>query len=452
MFCSERGNRIRRRLVQLIESRLDGLALGERATGLDRAGLGDGGAVDPDRVEIVGVVDSGVCSLLTHRHEIVEVGVVAGLSLFHGRADVLGGVGGVGLGELLQLRELPAGATPTTPGGVRSPLHDPQLIAVRAADDREHTRIGGGVAFTRSVRQTEVAPGRGVDMEYHVDGDLVPREDATVSVDDRGFRYGDAAFETCRAYGGEVFAWGQHRDRLEATCETLGMAEAVPDDLTERVEETLAANDLDDAYVRVSVTRGVQSGKLTPKPATDPTVVVVVKPLPRGGLTGDRVWDGPATVQTVTTRRVPSNAIPADAKTHNYLNGIMARLELRRATTEDHQPDEALMRDQSGRVQEGTTSNLFFVSDGVLKTPERGELLPGITREHVLDIARGESFPVETGEYDLDDVREADEAFLTNSTWELRPIESIDGIAIGTGPITTLCQRLYDERVDARCY
>ncbi|MDZ7745407.1 MAG: aminotransferase class IV [Halobacteriales archaeon] len=288
-------------------------------------------------------------------------------------------------------------------------------------------------------------------MEYHVDGELVARENATVSVEDRGFRYGDAAFETCRAYGGTVFAWDDHRDRLEATCETLGMSEAVPDDLTERVETTLAANDLADAYVRVSVTRGVQSGKLTPKEVTDPTVVVVVKPLPRGGRDGERVWDNHATVQTVTTRRVPSNAVPADAKTHNYLNGIMARLELRRATTDDHQPDEALLRDQSGKVQEGTTSNLFFVNDGTLKTPERGELLPGITREHVLDIARSESFPVETGECDLDDVREAEEAFLTNSTWELRPIESIDGIDIGTGPITTLCQRLYDERVESRC-
>ena len=289
-------------------------------------------------------------------------------------------------------------------------------------------------------------------MKYHVDGELVAREDATVSVEDRGFRYGDAAFETCRAYGGTVFAWDAHRDRLDATCETLGMADAVPEDIGERVAETLAANELADAYVRVSVTRGVQSGKLTPQEATDPTVVVVVKPLPRGGPDGERTWDDHATVQTVTTRRVPSNAVPADAKTHNYLNGIMARLELRRAATEEHRPDEALLRDQSGRVQEGTTSNLFFVTDGTLKTPARGELLPGITREHVLDIARDEPFPVEVGEYELRDVREADEAFLTNSTWELRPIGSVDGIAVGSGPITTLCQRLYDERVASRCY
>jgi branched-chain amino acid aminotransferase len=289
-------------------------------------------------------------------------------------------------------------------------------------------------------------------MQYHVDGELVPEAEATISVADRGFRYGDAAFETCRAYGGEVFAWGRHVGRLETTCETLGMPDAVPDDLALRVAETLDANDLSDAYVRVSVTRGVQPGKLTPQPEVDPTVVVVVKPLPRGGLKGKSVWNDHATVQTVKTRRVPSNAVPADAKTHNYLNGIMARLELRRASNEGYQPDEALLRDQAGHLQEGSTSNVFFVTDGTLRTPATGELLPGITRELVLELAAKESFPVETGTYDVDDVREADEAFLTNTTWEVRPVDRVDGLQVGGGPITSLCRRLYNELVESRCY
>lgn len=289
-------------------------------------------------------------------------------------------------------------------------------------------------------------------MQYHVDGTLVAREEATVSVEDRGFRYGDAAFETCRAYGGEVFAWDRHRRRLEATCETLGMPDAVPDDLAVRVAETLDANGLDDAYVRVSVTRGVQPGKLTPREAVEPTVVVVTKPLPCGGVGGERVWDDPAVVQTAKTRRVPNAAVPADAKTHNYLNGILARLELRRVTNEGYQPDEALVRDVAGNVQEGTTSNVFFVADGVLKTPATGELLPGITREIVLELAADEEFPVETGTYGLDDVRDADEAFLTNTTWEVRPIRTVDGLDIGSGPLTALLQRLYDERVERTCY
>jgi len=289
-------------------------------------------------------------------------------------------------------------------------------------------------------------------MQYHVDGRLVDRENATVSVDDRGFRYGDAAFETCRAYGGEVFAWERHRERLERTCETLGMPEAVPTDVRERVDETLAANDLADAYVRVSVSRGVQPGKLTPQEAVAPTVVVYVKPLPRGGAEGEPVWDDPAVVQSVKTRRVPDAALPADAKTHNYLNGVLARLELRRASNEGYRPDEALLRDTDGHLAEGATSNLFFVDDGVLRTPAEGSLLPGITRETVMELAEEEEFPVDEGDYTVDDLRGADEAFLTNTTWEVRPVASVDGIAVGGGPMTELLRRLYDRRVEKRCY
>ncbi|MFQ3318587.1 MAG: branched-chain amino acid aminotransferase, partial [Natronomonas sp.] len=185
-------------------------------------------------------------------------------------------------------------------------------------------------------------------MQYHVNGELVARENATVSVDDRGFRYGDAAFETCRAYGGEVYRWQRHAERLQRTCETLGMPDAVPDDLALRVAETLDANDLEGAYVRTSISRGVQLGKLTPDEDVDPTVVVYVRPLPRGGVDGERVWDDPAVVQSVKTRRPPDAALPADAKTHNYLNGILARLELRTASSDTYQPDEALIRDTDG--------------------------------------------------------------------------------------------------------
>ncbi|PSQ35562.1 4-amino-4-deoxychorismate lyase [Halobacteriales archaeon SW_12_69_24] len=289
-------------------------------------------------------------------------------------------------------------------------------------------------------------------MEYHLNGDLVLRSEATVSVDDRGFRYGDAAFETCRAYGGEVFAWDRHLRRLRGTCEMLGMPEVVPDDLALRVAETLDANDLRDAYVRISISRGAQPGKLTPAPDIDPTVVVYARPLPRGGTDGAPVWDDAAVVQSVATRRIPDGAVPADAKTHNYLDGVLARLELRRAETEGYEPDEALMCDADGHVAEGATSNLFFVDDGVVKTPAEGSILPGITRETVMQLAADEGFPVETGRYGLEDVCGADEAFLTNTTWEVRPIDELDRIDVGVGPMTDLLARLYDQRVEARCY
>ncbi|SEW22200.1 aminotransferase class IV [Natrinema salifodinae] len=286
------------------------------------------------------------------------------------------------------------------------------------------------------------------DHLYHVDGELVPADEATVSVDDRGFRYGDAAFETLRAYGGTLFAWDAHVDRLERTCDLLSLDHGLaPDDLRARIDETLAANGLADAYVRLSITRGVQPGKLTPQPAVDPTVVVYVKPLPRGGLEGESVWDGPATVATVETRRIPDQAILAAAKTHNYLNGILARAELDAGT------DEALMCDREGRLTEGATSNLFFVRDGALYTPTTdGPVLPGITREIVLELARRADIEVREGRYEPADVSDADEAFLTNRTWELRPIATLDGRDIGGGPVTERLSRLYDERVEQSCY
>jgi branched-chain amino acid aminotransferase len=285
-------------------------------------------------------------------------------------------------------------------------------------------------------------------MQYHVNGRLVAAEEATIGVEDRGFLYGDAAFETLRAYGGTVFEWDAHRARLDRTCEHLGMSGAAPADLRDRVATTLAANDLRDAYVRISVTRGVQPGKLTPAADVDPSVVVIVKPLPRGGTGGTAVWDGPATVRTVETRRIPEAAMPADAKTHNYLDGIVARLELRGTDA-----DECLVRDVEGAVAEGATSNVFFVDDGVLRTPSlAGPILPGVTRAVVLDLAEAAEIPVETGTYDVEAVRSADEAFLTNTTWEVRPVASVDGVAVGGGPVTERLAAALDRRVEADHY
>ncbi|ELZ74390.1 branched-chain amino acid aminotransferase [Haloferax larsenii JCM 13917] len=284
---------------------------------------------------------------------------------------------------------------------------------------------------------------------YYVDGDIVPADEASIPVTDRGFLYGDAAFETLRAYSGDVFHWGAHADRLAETCDVLGMDHGLSDtELRACIDETLAANDLEEAYVRLSITRGSQPGRLTPAEDVDPRVVVIVEPLPRGGRGSEPVWDGPATVQTVRTRRIPDRALPARAKTHNYLNGILARTELRVTGA-----DEALMLDSEGYVTEGATSNLFFVADDALCTPSLdGPVLPGITRRVVLDLAREEGIPIRERRFTPDEVRAANEAFLTNSTWELRPVETVDGISVGDGPVTTLLSRLYDDYVERQCY
>ncbi|WP_137283638.1 aminotransferase class IV [Halorussus salinisoli] len=314
-------------------------------------------------------------------------------------------------------------------------------------------------------------------MQYHVDGELVPAEDATVSVRDRGFMYGDAAFETVRAYGGRVFEWEAHAERLRRTCRALSLDHGLSDaDLRDRIRDTLAGNDLEDAYVKLSISRGVQPGKLAPGPVEDPTVVVVVSELPRGGRAdrgGRPVWGGPATAAVVETRRIPDAALPAHAKTHNYLNGILARLELGDGDAEsdgadsdsdetgadpDDAPDEAIMLDADANLAEGATSNLFFVRGGVLHTPSLdGPILPGVTRRVVLELADEAGIPVEERTYGSDALRGADEAFLTNSTWEIRPLAAVEGrdgetTELGPGPVTDRLADAFDARVERDYY
>lgn len=286
-------------------------------------------------------------------------------------------------------------------------------------------------------------------LRFHVDGELVLASEASVSVRDRGFVYGDAAFETLRAYGGALFQWDVHEARLATSCEVLELDHGLAaSDLHDRVMATLAANDLADAHVRLSITRGVQSGRLAPSPEVDPTVVVTVESLPRGGLAGDPVWDAPATLRTVSTQRVPDHAIPARAKTHNRLNGILARLELRGTDA-----DEALMLDAEGRVTGGSSSNVFVVDGDGLATPDRSApVLPGITRATVQDLAREEEIPVRELTLSQRNVLEADEVFCTNSTWEVRPVATVDDRPFETGPVTELLAHRYRERVERECY
>jgi len=279
----------------------------------------------------------------------------------------------------------------------------------------------------------------------HLDGELVPDDEATVSIHDRGFRFGDAAVETVRVYGGSLFRWADHAERLRGTCDRIALDHGLDDEeLRSRVRETVEANDLTDARVRLSISRGVDDGDLTPPETVDPTVVVTAAELPRGGVEGSPTWDGPATLQTVKTRHVSDRAVPARAKTHNYMNRILARIEIRSTGA-----DEALVLDHEGHVTEGTTSNLFFVADDALRTPTLdGPVLPGVTRSVVLELAREEGLPVEEGWFTPDDVRSADEVFVTSTTREIRPVDAVDGIDVDVGPVTTLLSRLYDERVE----
>lgn len=277
---------------------------------------------------------------------------------------------------------------------------------------------------------------------YHVDGDLVPRDEATVSVRDRGLLYGDGVTERMRTYGGAVFEWKAHESRIRERCDVLSIP--VPSDLHDRIEETLAANDRSEAVVRVSITRG-GGPALTPDPDAAPTIVVAVETPPRADSDENGGRAGSAVMQTVTVRR-PDGDDPFDERATR----LRARLELARAATDQYRADEALVRDREGFVTGGATSDLLFVDESALHVPAGTPV--DVLRPIVRDLAREEDIPVETGRYSPNAVREANEAFLASAVGKVRPISRLDGIAIGDGPVRKLLSATLDELIEQRYY
>lgn len=285
-------------------------------------------------------------------------------------------------------------------------------------------------------------------LRYHVDGDLVAAGSAGISVHDRGFLYGDAVVETLRAYDGTVFRWDAHADRIEAASAALSMDHGhSATELKRRVDETLAANRTDDVRLRLSITRGTDSKTLTPAAEFDPTVVIQVTPLPPGGPDGDPVWDAPATLQTVKTRRIPDDAVPVAAQTHTALDRVLARAELRVSDA-----DEAVMLESDGRVVGGASAALFVLDGEALLAPGRDVGAAAVLRAEVLDIAGSEGIPIQDGPVSPDDLRDAVEGFVAHPVWGIRPIGTVDGIAVGGGPATTLIRRVFDRRVERECH
>jgi branched-chain amino acid aminotransferase len=275
----------------------------------------------------------------------------------------------------------------------------------------------------------------------NIDGTLFPPDEAKVSVFDRGFLYGDSIYEVVRTYGGKPFELDAHLERLARSGERIALS--LPWDrarLSREVTRTLdAANNLEEgreSYIRVVVTRGSGEIGLDPALAVDPRTVIVVRPLvmpPREAYTAG------IEVAVVGVERTAPTAIDPSAKTGNYLNNLLALKEAR-----DRGAYEAVMLDAKGRITEGSTSNVFVVKDGRLKTPPKEVgLLEGVTRRTVLSVARDLGLPTDEVHLGPEDLRGADEAFITSTIREIVPVTRCDGQAIGAGrvgPLTTRVQ------------
>ena len=270
----------------------------------------------------------------------------------------------------------------------------------------------------------------------YINGELIPRRDAKISVFDRGYLYGYGLFETMRSYEGRVFALDRHLARLMRSGRQLALDVAL--DLTELergVYRTLEDNKLSDARVRLTVTAGEGERDLLPPRSGKANVVIVAEklivPLPEAYEKGLRAV-------VATTRRNSQSAL-SGVKSIGYLDSLVARHGAAAAGA-----DEAILLNERGLVAECSTSNIFLVSKGRLLTPlvECG-ILPGVTRKIVMELANELKIPAVDAEMiRLDDLYKANEAFLTNSVIEIVPIVEVDGRSIGSGKPGEITQKL----------
>jgi len=256
---------------------------------------------------------------------------------------------------------------------------------------------------------------------------LVDSQDAKVSVFDHAFLYGDGIFEGIRCYNGRIFRQKQHIDRLWDSAKTIDLKIPVSKEkMIEAIYETVRANGLVDAYVRLVVSRGEGTLGLDPKSCKTPQIVIIAQPLQ---LYPKELYEKGMAIVTASTIRNPSSSLNARVKSLNYLNNIMAKLEAHNAGCE-----EAMLLNHKGDVAEGTGDNIFIVKNGKIVTPPTDAcILEGVTRNVVLEIAQELGYEVAQTAITRHDVYTADECFLTGTAAELIPVVKVDGREIGDG-------------------
>ena len=267
---------------------------------------------------------------------------------------------------------------------------------------------------------------------------LVPEDEARVSVFDHGLLYGDGVFEGLRSYSGRVFRLDAHIDRLWASA--LAISLAIPttkEAVAKAVNDTLAANNLSDGYVRLVVTRGAGSLGLDPNRTKNPQLIVIADTI---SLYPEEFYEKGLRIVTAATQRVQSAALSPRIKSLNYLNNIMAKLEGLQAGCV-----EALMLNHKGEVAECTGDNVFVVRGGKLLTPPPDAgILEGITRGAVMELATAAGIDCREVTLVRHDLYTADECFLTGTAAEVIPVVEIDGRKIGAGTPGPITKRLTD--------
>ena len=279
----------------------------------------------------------------------------------------------------------------------------------------------------------------GVSVRVYVNGAIHDRDGAVISVFDRGFLYGDSVYEVLRTSGGRPVDLDRHLERLERSAAAIALVLPEPDEIRGAIAATLEAAGNPEAYVRIIVTRGGGAITLDIAAAERPSLLVITSPL---ALPAAELYRDGAHLAIVAVERTSRRAVDPAVKSGNYLNNIMALAEARRAGAY-----EALMCGPDGRIAEGSTSNVFAVRGGRLATPALATgLLPGITRQRIIELAAGAGIATDEGDLFPDDVRGADEVFITSSIRGVMPVTKLDGAPVkdgAPGPITRQLMDLY---------
>jgi len=278
----------------------------------------------------------------------------------------------------------------------------------------------------------------------YVNGTIRPAGDAVIPVYDHGFLYGEGVYETIRTYNRVPFLLDQHNRRLRASAGGLRLDVPFDDaSLGSWIDETIAAaGDLQEAYIRILLTRGI--GELTygvdATPA--PSLVIIVKPLDEPPALVDT--DGIRISLVPILRNHPGSVNPR-IKSNNLLNNAIAMQEANRRAAE-----EGLMCNYRGELSECSQANVFLVRDGAVVTPPADAgLLEGITRAFIFELGRTEGVDVREETLWPADLEQAQEAFITSTTRELSPVVQVDERPIGSGtpgPITTRLLKAYRTR------
>lgn len=292
---------------------------------------------------------------------------------------------------------------------------------------------------------SERASERSNERVVYLNGAFVPESRALIHYRDRGFYFGDGCFDITRSFNHRLFFLAEHVERLYRSLGYLRIdTDLSPEEMSRVTEEVFERNRHllspdEDYWVGQRISRGPieVEGETPARPG--PTVVVECVPLPLR--TRAHMFRDGARVATPSLRRTPPECLSPRAKSLNYLNLIVAEQEVHA-----RDPDAwAVLLDTRGNLCEGLGSNIFVVKDGVVRTPSARTVLPGVSRQKVIDFAKAEGIPVEEGDIDLYDAYAAEEAFITSTSLCLCPVTEINGIAIGTGaPFGPVTRRLAD--------